>query len=139
MYVSRHFILTSLLAIMLFPIYKFKVLLLFVFGFFIDVDHYLHDLFKYKVSLKKSYLMHMNKNITLKDQLHIFHVVEFWILALILTIIFYNDFTLLLFTGLIFHLSLDFIYQAYNKDYIKHTRALSLTAWLIRHKKKLML
>ena len=139
MYVSRHFILTLLLAIILFPIYKYKVFLLFVFGFFIDVDHYLHDLFKYKVSLKKSYLMHMNKNITLKDQLHIFHVVEFWILALILTIIFYNDLTLLLFIGLIFHLSSDFIYQAYNKDYIGHTRALSLIAWLIRHKKKLML
>ena len=135
MYISRHFILTLLLAIILFPIYKYKVLALFIFGFFIDVDHYLYDFFKYKVSLKKSYLMHMNKNITLKDQLHIFHVVEFWILALILTIISHKDTILLLFIGLIFHLSLDFIYQAYNKKYIKHTRALSLIAWLIRHKK----
>ena len=135
MYISRHFILTLLLAIILFPIYKYKVLALFIFGFFIDADHYFYDIFKYKSSLKKSYLMHMNKNITLKDQLHIFHVVEFWILALILTIIFYNDITLLLFTGLIFHLSLDFVYQIFNKRYIKHTRALSLTAWLIRNKK----
>ncbi len=136
MYLSMHFILTLLLALLLFPIYKYKVLLLFIFGFFIDVDHYLFDVVKdKKFSLKKSYLAHMNLNIVLKDQLHIFHVVEFWILALILTLIFYSELTLLLFIGLIFHLFLDFIYWVFNKKYIRHTRALSLIAWLIRNKK----
>ena len=112
MYPSRHFIVNLVLSFLLFPIYGYNVLILFISGFLIDADHYLWCMIKFK-SLDFFYCYHYCKERKneIKNALHIFHVVEFWILVLIIALIFRNDYTILFLIGLSVHLSMDFIHE----------------------------
>jgi len=124
MLVSRHVIFTTILALILFPLYSYKVLFLFIFGVFIDIDHY----FEYIASKKdfntwKAYQFYMEnerKKIKRRKKVHIFHVVEFWILVLALTVYLRTDYMFLILAGLVLHLSLDFYDMIKNKKKGRH-------------------
>ena len=78
MYLRYHFLSCVILAIILFPFFNYLSLLVFIFGFFIDVDHYLYDSIKTRnLSLINSYNLQMDKDLVRKDQLHVFHTIEF--------------------------------------------------------------
>jgi len=137
MYLRYHLISCVILTIILFPFFNYLSLLIFIFGFFIDVDHYLYDTMKEKnLSLINSYRLHMDKNLERKDQLHIFHTLEFIIPFLLLTIFSGNLYLILLSYGLVLHLILDGIHLVYieiNNIKLKQTRALSLFFWITRN------
>ena len=130
MYPSRHFILSLILAILLFPIYQYNVVLIFLSGFLIDGDHYLWYILKFKnFSFRKAYWYHVEHKG--KSKLHIAHTIEFWILLAILS--FYFRFFYFILIGVIFHNILDFIH-IYIMKFPKN-RPISITGWLIRHSK----
>ncbi len=138
MYLRYHLLSCVILAIVLFPFFNYYSLLVFILGFFIDLDHYLYDVITTrKLSLSTSYKMHMNKEHEIKDQLHIFHTIEFIAAFLILTIISNNVYLIIVSTGLLLHLILDYIYEIYlimiKKEKLKQTRASSLILWMLRH------
>jgi len=137
MYLRHHFISCVTLTIILFPPYNYLSLLVFIFGFFIDVDHYLYDLAKTgNLDPISSYKRQMNLNIEIKNQLHIFHTLEFIIPFLILVIISKNTYLFILGIGLILHLILDLLYEVYyviKKTKLNHTRAYSLIMWMMNN------
>ncbi len=137
MYLRHHLISCIILTIILFPFYNYLALLIFIFGFLIDVDHYLYDVIKTKnLSLIKSYKLHMDKDLERKDQLHILHTLEFIIPFLLLTFFSRNIYLILLSYGLVLHLILDVIYRIHaikNNIKLKQTRALSLIFWVNRN------
>ncbi|MEK6906895.1 MAG: hypothetical protein AABW45_00005, partial [Nanoarchaeota archaeon] len=125
------------LSLFLFPFFSYYSLLIFIFGFFIDADHYLYEMIKNKkLDLIEVYKMHMNKDRIEKDQLHIFHTLEFISVFILLTIFSSNIYLLLIGLGLILHLILDEIYLIHifkNNVNLNSTRALSLFMWLKRN------
>ena len=132
MLVSRHFIASLIIALILFPIYKWLSLLVFVFGLLIDVDHFLWYVFRFKhFSLRGAYNHSLNKENKYKyeDVLHIFHVVEIWILIFLLG--FFNEIFFILSLGLVVHLLMDFIECIKNNDY--YARTFSLFTWIYRN------
>lgn len=130
MYPSRHFILSLIFSILLFPLYNYNIILIFLSAFFIDADHYLWYVLKFKnFNFRQAYNYHVESKE--KDKLHIAHTVEFWILILILS--FYFRFFYFILLGIIFHNILDLIYELVKQT--KKNRALSIIAWLIRHSK----
>jgi hypothetical protein len=132
-----HFLACTILALILFPFYSYYSLLILIFGFFIDLDHYLSDVIRTNnLSLIESYRMHMNRNLEIKDQLHIFHTIEFIVLFILLTIVSNNFYLIFIGIGLVLHLILDEIYILYLiKKNIerKQTRASSLIFWAKRN------
>src|SRR3989344_2815262 len=128
MYLRYHLLSCIILAIVLFPFFNYYSLLVFILGFFIDFDHYLYDIITTRrLSLSVSYRMHMNKEREAKDQLHIFHTVEFIVAFLLLTITSNNTYLIIISTGFVLHLILDYIYEIYlviiKKEISKQTRA----------------
>jgi len=137
MYLRYHFLACVILTILLFPFFSYYSLLVFISGFLVDIDHYLYDIFNSKTfNLFKAYKMHMNKEMMRKDQLHIFHTLEFIILFLSLVIVSMNIYLIILGISFIIHLSLDYIYELYlikNKIKLKQTRSYSLILWALRN------
>ncbi len=132
MLISRHFIISLILAIVLFPVYKWLSLLVFVFGFLIDVDHYLwHVIISKNFSLRKAYNYSLDKNrdSSNEDVLHIFHVLEIWILVLLLGFI--NEIFFILALGLVAHLIMDFA-ECIKEGYY-YARTFSLFTWIYRN------
>ncbi len=130
MMVSRHFIVSLILAIVLFPVFKWLSLLVFVFGLLIDVDHYFWYVIKFRdLSLMNAYYYALDKDRSDNDVLHIFHVVEVWILVFILG--FFNDVFFLLAVGLGVHLLMDFIHAIRYSMY--NGRTYSLFTWMFRN------
>lgn len=127
--ISKHFLVSCILSILLFPSYGFSSLLVFLLGFLIDVDHYLWYSLKFKdLNPKNSYLFHKERRQLIEvDRLHIFHVTEFWLLILILGLIFYIP-TLII--GLVIHLIMDFSEMPITS---KNLRSTSLILWLYKH------
>jgi hypothetical protein len=132
-----HLISCIILSLILFPFFSYYSLLIFIFGFFIDLDHYIYDVIKTKnFSLINSYKKHNNENIISKDQLHILHTIEFIIFFIIITIFSNNVYLLLISLGLLLHLILDFSYWIHkleNKTKINQSRAFSLIFWIKRN------
>lgn len=131
-----HIILTLPITYILYPyIGLINVIFFFLGGWAFDVDHYLYCIFKHKnFSLKDCYEFH-HPFAKEKDLLHIFHVIEFYLLILIIGL--FIQPILWLFLGLLYHISFDFIKGAYLKYYKKdprayNTRAKSLIMWLRR-------
>ena len=137
MYLRYHFLACVILTILLFPFFGYYSLLVFISGFLVDIDHYLYDVFNSKTfNLYKAYKMHMNKGRVIKDQLHIFHTLEFIILFLSLVIVSMNVYLMILAISFIIHLNLDYIYELYlikNKIKLNQTRASSLILWTLRN------
>jgi len=128
--ISKHFIVSCILSILLFPTYGFSSLLVFISGFLIDIDHYIWYALKFKdFNPKNSYIFHKERRQLIEvDRLHIFHVIEFWLLMLILGIVFYIP-TLIL--GLVIHLIMDFSDMPITS---KHLRSTSLILWIYKNK-----
>ncbi len=137
MYLKYHFISCIILSIILFPFFNYLSLLVFVLGFFIDADHYFYDvLTTRKLSIKNSYNLHMDKSIIRKDQLHIFHTLEFIVSFIFLTITSKNTYLILLSIGLILHLILDVLHGIIlikKRVKMNQTRAYSFLFWIMRN------
>jgi hypothetical protein len=137
MYLRYHLISCVILTIILFPFFNYLSFLVFLFGFFIDFDHYLYDAIKNKnLNLFISYKTQMNHNLERKDQLHIFHTIEFILPFLFLVIISRNIYLIIISLGLLLHLILDYIYEINlirKKIELKQTRAFSFILWIKRN------
>lgn len=128
-----HFIASTLLFGMLFPVYGFWALLVYFSGFLIDADHYIYWIFKFKnFNLVENYIYHTKKNrVPLKNMLHIFHVIEFWVLAGLIAVLFYGRYEFAVFPllmGSVVHLAMDFAWELYIPP--KQKRAMSLIEWI---------
>lgn len=144
MYLKQHFVLTTLLAITLIPILKEKVLLLYLGGFLIDVDHYIEHIFSHKtLSIKHAYKFYMKKSKIIlkqtkkgiphrfKPYFHFFHTIEVYLILIILS--FYSTYALIILIGLTFHQLLDlgdFIYNKIKYPILKYERCYSLIQYL---------
>jgi len=110
-----HFIVSSILTIILFPFFHWWALLAMVGGFLIDADHYLWWIIvKRNFSVKKAHhhfrkVYKGNKGVTL-----IFHCVEFWIFKLVVA--FFFPILIPLVAGLYVHVGMDLYY------YFKHRK-----------------
>ena len=106
MLIIYHFIATFLLAVVLFPVWRFNVLYLFLGGFLIDFDHYIMHMIKFKsLSLKKAYQYCLRKP---KYSFLLFHTVEAWVLLIILS--FFSEIMFIILIGLILHMILDLVH-----------------------------
>ena len=115
MYLKYHFVFTLVFCIILFPFLNWWTIIVFLSGFFIDVDHYLYYIIKFKDwNLKKAYKIHFKKKY--KDKLHIFHTIEFYLLIVSLNLL-YPFFSYIL-IGVSFHLILDTIDVLLERMYI---------------------
>ena len=148
MFPITHFIVSLILAILLYPIYGLWSLSTFIGGFLIDIDHYFYYVIeKRKLSLIKCYKDLTKESVKNKklfekikkrplhinwDRLHIFHVWEFFVLAVLLSFI--NKLFFISLLGMILHLSLDFLELSLDRVYGR--RAISFFYWMKRHTKK---
>ena len=131
-----HLMFSSILAILLYPLYNWKVLFVLAGGFLIDIDHYLWYIYRYKkFNLIDSYRFYM-KNIEVNDFtnvmgiLLIFHSVEFLLVMIILS--FYNEYVFIFTIGVILHYLLDLIFLfIYTRRFIVNH---SIIWWIIKEK-----
>lgn len=134
---SVHAAASLILAAVLYPLFKWKVLLILVGGVLIDVDHYLWYIHRYKkFNIINSYNFFL-KNIERNDFtnvygiLLIFHTVEFLLVMAVLS--FYSEFALIFTIGLLFHYLLDVIFMySVSKRLIMSP---SIVQYLIKFKK----
>lgn len=132
MYVKDHFIVSVILGILLFPIFKWNVLLILVGGVLIDIDHYLLYYMKFKkFDLIRGY-KYFKKDCwkELINSLSIFHTVEVLILMIILSL--YYRIIILILIGMVSHLIMDAIYE-YNVAG-RLVKCPSFIYWLTLHK-----
>lgn len=106
---SVHLIVSIILAIILFPSYGFKAILVFITSFLIDIDHLFYYYSKFKrFSLIETYNYCSDNNYKKHiGALFLFHSIELLVLLIILS--FYSEIALILAIGLISHYVLDFI------------------------------
>lgn len=108
---GTHFIISTIAAIVLFPFYKWLVLLIILGGVLVDIDHYLYYVVKFKdYNLKKAIKFY--RKITLKkdvklygEVIRIFHTIEFLIVVLIGA--FFSKYLLLIAIGSCIHVLMD--------------------------------
>jgi len=121
-----HIIVSSALAVTLYPFYGFEALYLFLGGVLVDFDHYIWYFSKTRdVSLIRMVNYYDKGNF--RDVLNIFHTIEFIILLSLYCL--YFD-MVPLYIGYVTHMSLDFIHIYQNKFTDK--RADSLAMWIKR-------
>ena len=133
---SIHFLASLFIAVLLYPIFGWNVLMIFVGGVLIDIDHYLLYVYRFgEFSLSKCYKYHhvdvkRNHHKDVFGALLIFHTIEFLLLSAFLSI--YSNSALMFTIGLLAHYILDVIerYQL-EKSFITNP---SLTAWIVKNK-----
>ena len=131
-----HALVSSILAVIFYPIYSWKVLFILAGGILIDIDHYFWYVYKFKdLSLfrcYKYYIRGMNKEKIMEyvGILLVFHTMEFLLVMLLLS--FYNEFALIFTIGLLSHYLLDLIWQ-YNVAKC-HIPSTSIIARFIKNK-----
>lgn len=129
MYVRDHFIVSVILGVLLFPIFKWNILFIIVGGVLIDVDHYLLYYMKFKkFDLVKGYKYFSGKDCwkELINSLSIFHTVEFLILMIVLSF-YYKPFVFIV-IGIVPHLIMDFIHE--NRAAGRLVKCPSFIYWL---------
>ena len=110
-----HFLVSSILAIIFYPVFNWKVLFILVGGVLIDIDHYVYYIFKYKkFGIFECYRLFTEEGKRSGYRLFlgiflIFHTIEFALLVLALS--FFNELALLFIIGLASHYILDIIWQ----------------------------
>jgi len=120
-----HVLLGVLFCIILYPLFKINVILIFLAAVFIDFDHYLRYLITNNdTSLKNAYKFHLTGEF--HNILDIFHTIEVFILLVILS--FYSNLFYFILIGVTFHQIFDLIDLIYKKWY--DARAYSLIFWL---------
>ena len=133
----KHVLVSSILSVALYPLFKWNVLLIFAGGVLIDIDHYLWYTRKFKkYSLKECYKYCAYG--TIKDNwkhvtgsLFIFHTAEFLLLSIVLS--FYFSAAFMFTIGLLSHYALDLIWHI--RGIKKPTHALSFIQWAINKNK----
>lgn len=123
-----HIISGLLIAGILFPfIGIYNAAIVFLASWAIDIDHYIHHILKFKnFNLKQSYWRHRLDKA--RDDLHIFHVIEVWIILVIAS---FYSWTIFFFTlGLMNHLVYDLLDLAIRKNYGR--RSYSVITWIAR-------
>jgi len=131
-----HFLVSLLIAMLLYPIFSWKVLMVFAGGVLIDVDHYLLYICRFrKLSLKGCYKYHhvdvkKNHHKDVFGALLIFHTIEFLLLSAFLSL--YSALALIFTVGLLGHYTLDIIERyRLEKSFITNP---SLIAWVVKNK-----
>lgn len=131
-----HILFSLILAAAFYPLFGWKISLIFIGGVFIDIDHYFWYAYYYKdLNLFKAYkhfLIPMEKrDFTVNlGILLIFHTIEF--LALVLVLSFYSEYALAFGIGLLFHYILDLIFLLFvAKKFIANH---SILYWLYKNK-----
>ena len=131
-----HFLVSSILAIIFYPIFNWKVLFILVGGVLIDIDHYFWYVYTFKdFNLFKCrtffYIDCWKDGLrVMKDKLLIFHTLEFLIFVIASSV--YSTYALLFAVGMTFHYILDIIQRYYHtKSFIT---SLSIISWLYKNK-----
>ena len=107
-----HFIVSLIISILLFPVFKHNVIFILVGGFLIDIDHLIWHIFKYReFNIKRAH--HMNYDKSIKHRIHIFHLLEFLLICLILSL--FSQIFLLISLGLIVHHIMDIYHMKKEK------------------------
>ena len=142
MHLKEHITYGGAVSIALFPVFGIRVLFFFLGSVFIDLDHYIDFLyysrFK-KWSIKSMFALH-NKMSEWKDKenicaLEAFHTIEFLLALLAVAFYFHSRELFLLFSGMLFHLTLDMIrLRQWGKGKI-FIRAFSFIEYWIRAQK----
>ena len=133
-----HVLSSLILAISLFPIFKWKVIIILISGVLIDIDHYFWYIYKHKrYSLLDCYRYYLidvpSKNFEdVLGCLIIFHTVEF--LLLMVTLSFYFTYAFIFTIGLLLHYILDviFYFMVPKRVLANH----SILWWIIKNKQK---
>jgi len=128
-----HSLFSLILALLLYPIFSWKVIFVFVGGVLIDIDHYFWYVYKYKkfnmFGCYKFFYGQGRKNNfkEINGALFIFHTIEFLLLALLLS--FYSELILMVTAGLWVHYVLDLIWHYYvpKRLIVNH----SVTSWIV--------
>lgn len=129
MLILTHFLVSLILALGLFPIYKWYVLIIPIVGTLMDLDHVPYYIIRFKsLNPIKAYNYFKGK-IECKD-LAILHTVELLIVLFIFS--FYNKIILIIFLTVLLHIMLDFIDTVINKK----KRPFSIFQWLINKKNR---
>ena len=117
---SVHFLSSSILTLILFPFFSWYSLIVYLGGFFIDFDHYLIFVIKKKdFSLKNAYnYFRYDKKHDWNTEPLIFHFLELTFILIILS--FFHWIFFLLVSGIILHLTLDFIHEVKHNKFTKH-------------------
>ena len=133
-----NFLLSLIIALLLYPKFDWTVLFIFIGGVLIDIDHYLWYIYKFRklnfFECYKFYLARFDKE-KIKDVigiLLIFHTIEFLLAMMILS--FYFESILFVTIGLVSHHILDliFLYTVPKCIVANH----SLILWIIKNKFK---
>ena len=131
-----HFLSALILAVILYPTFEWKVLLIFIGGFLIDIDHYLWYAYKYKkLDLHDCYThyavdSYKNNFKDVRGDLLIFHTIEFLLMMVILS--FYTELALMFTVGLLLHYLLDLgWYYFIPKQFIANH---SIMYWIVKNK-----
>jgi len=131
-----HFLVSIFIVMLLYPIFNWQVLMIFVGGVLIDIDHYLLYIYRFrKFSLRGCYRYHhikvkKNNHKDVFGALLIFHTIEFLLLSVFLSI--YSTLALMFTIGLLGHYTLDVIERyKLEKSFITNP---SLISWIIKNK-----
>lgn len=131
-----HFLASLFIGVLLYPVFGWEVLMIFVGGVLLDVDHYFLYLHRFKkFSLVGCYKYHhvdakKNHYKDVCNSILIFHTIEFLALSAFLSI--YSRLALMFTAGLFAHCLLDAIDRyRLEKSFITNP---SLTAWIIKNK-----
>lgn len=134
---SAHIIASSILAVPLYFIFGWKVLLIFIGGVAIDIDHYIWYVFRHKDLNPLNCYRHFMKGLE-KDNykfnigiLFIFHSIELLAAAVLLSL--FSEYALMFAVGLLPHYLMDLIYL-YNgpKQFITNP---SIISWISKNTK----
>lgn len=131
-----HSFASLILALVLYPIFGWEVMLILAGGIFIDIDHYIRFIFKYKNSnifeCYRHYITMFEKNNfdECKGGLFIFHTIEFAIFIAILS--FFNRLAMIFAVGLLLHYLLDLIWHIHVPKRIVANH--SLISWILKQK-----
>ena len=131
-----HFIFSMITAVILYPIFGWSVLLIFVSGVLIDIDHYFWYIYKIKdYNMFKCYKFYMIKEAKnnyrgIVGALFIFHTIE--ILVILMVISFFIEIVMFLTIGIFGHFLLDliWIYYTTKRFFLNH----SIISWFIKNK-----
>ena len=131
-----HAVASLILAAILYPIFGWKVLFVFAGGVFIDIDHYLWHIYKYRdFNIPNCYRFHM-KNISKNDFRNVegillaFHTIEFLLIAVVLS--FYIEIVLISTIGLLLHYLLDLVWLYFVRGQFVSNH--SIIHWIINSK-----
>ncbi len=139
MHLSRHFVISLVLAGISYPFFGGYSLLLFIGGFFVDGDHYLWYIFTKKdFNLKNAYQYHLTTDFSGKKIIDIFHTAEVWIVLLLASIFspYYHTAILALTLGIYSHMLCDFLHEFLHYDIGIDSRVYSFYARILHLKRK---